>query len=284
MDILITFIFQPLFNALMFFYNLLGDMGLAIIAVTLIIRVLLLPLSNKALRSQRRLQALQPELKKLQEKHKDDREALAKEMMGFYKKEGVNPASSCLPTLLQVPILIALFFVFKDAVAGQHLNLLYSFIDKPAQINPTFLGLVDLSDWFTKHPNRWDLLLLPALAGALQYVQSRMLLPKNGDTSGLPGFNQQLVYLFPIITFAVYITLPAALPLYWAVTTLTTIIQQYVIIKEMPLATAKAEAVADWNAANPGDPVGKPKRLGAGKTAKRGKSKGPQVTVRQRRK
>ena len=80
MNIFTTFITVPLFNALIFLYNLLGDMGLAIIALTVVVRILLLPLANKALRSQRRLQTLQPELKKLQEKHKDDREALAREM------------------------------------------------------------------------------------------------------------------------------------------------------------------------------------------------------------
>src|SRR5687767_11331860 len=112
MDLLHTLFFDPIFNALIFFYNVLGDMGLAIIALTLVIKLVLMPLSGKALRSQRRLQALQPELTRLQKEHKDDREALAREMMAFYKREGVSPASSCLPTLVQIPVLITLFFVF----------------------------------------------------------------------------------------------------------------------------------------------------------------------------
>src|SRR4051794_11988040 len=113
MSIFVHLIYQPIFNALIILYNVAGDMGLAIILLTLIIRFLLLPLANKSFRSQRRLQALQPELQKLQEKHKDDKETLAKETMAFYRKEGVSPASSCLPLLVQLPIIIALFYVFR---------------------------------------------------------------------------------------------------------------------------------------------------------------------------
>src|SRR4051812_19295128 len=91
-----TVIKYPLLNVLIFFYNLVGDLGFAVIALTLIVRFIMLPLSNKAFRSQRRLQAMQPELQKLQAKHKDDREAMARELMAFYKKEGVSPASSCI--------------------------------------------------------------------------------------------------------------------------------------------------------------------------------------------
>src|SRR5438105_244127 len=146
MSIFVHLIYQPIFNALIFFYNLVGDMGVAIIIITLLIRLLLLPLANKSFRSQRRLQALQPELQKLQEKHKEDRETLAKEMMAFYKREGVSPASSCLPVLLQFPIIIALFYVFRNTISGhQQLTLLYPFIHHPHHIDPHFLGLIDLS-------------------------------------------------------------------------------------------------------------------------------------------
>lgn len=263
MNIFNTIILDPIFNFLVVCYNVTGDLGLAIIALTLIVRVMLLPLANKAMRSQRRLQVLAPDLKKIQDKHKDDREVLAKELMKFYKQEKVSPASSCLPLLLQVPILIALFFVFKDAAAGIHLDHLYSFVHRPSSIDPNFLGILDLSK-----PDRF---VLPALTAGLQFWQSKMLLPK--DASGPAAMSKQLVYIFPILTFVIATTLPAALPLYWATSTLFTLIQQYVIIKEMPLAEARAEGIADWNKANPKDQISKSKKI-----------KGAKVTVRKRQK
>lgn len=279
MDIFNTFILDPIFNALIFFYNIFGDIGLAIIAITAIVRIILFPLSAKAFKAQRRLQALQPELKKLQEKHKDDKEALSKEMMAFYKKEGVNPASSCLPTLVQIPILIALFFVFKDAITGQHLDAVYSFIQQPASIDPNFLG-IDLSTYWG-HGLTAANFILAAVTASLQFMQSRMLMPKNTD---MPAMNRQIMYLFPVLTFVFALTLPAALPLYWATSTLFMIGQQYWIIKRNPLAQAHEVAVKDWDAANPEDPVGKDKPKAKkpevlAVTKKKGSAK---VTVRKR--
>lgn len=256
----------PIFNALIGLYNVLGDIGLAIIAITLIVRVAFLPLANKAFRAQRRLQALQPELKKLQDKHKDDRETLAKETMAFYQKEGVNPASSCLPTLVQLPVLFVLFFAFKDAIGGQHLDALYSFISRPAEIDPSFLGLLDLS----KNPSSGALLILPIATGVATFIQAKMVMPKGPD---VPAINKQLTYILPLVTAFFSTTLPAALALYWLTSTVFTIIQQAVIMRELPVEKAKAEAVADWNAANPGDPVADAKATSRKGSAKTGKSK-----------
>lgn len=280
METLNAIFVDPIFNVLIALYNVLGDLGVAIIVLTLIVRLILAPLASKAFKAQRRLQAVQPQLKKLQEKHKDDREKLAQELMAFYKREGVNPASSCLPTLLQIPILIALFFVFKDAVTGHNFESLYSFVQQPGKIDPTFLGLIDLSTTGV-HPAN---VILAAVTGGMQFIQSRMLMPKNGGPTQ-PG--QQLIYLFPVLTFVFALTLPAALPLYWASSTAFMIAQQYWIARRMPLAVAQTEAVADWNQANPDDSI---KALKSGKGAKSTKpagkspkrSKGSQVVVRKR--
>ncbi len=274
MELIKDLFYYPILNALIFFYNLLGDMGLAIIAITVLVKLITLPLANKATRAQRRMQALQPELKKLQEKHKDDREVLAKEMMAFYRREGVNPASSILPIVIQIPIIISLFYVFQGAVTGHALEGLYSFVAHPAKIDPTFLGLFDLS--------KPDRVVLPLLAAVLQFYQSKMLLPK--DKSDLPAINKQLMYVFPVVTFVVAANFPAAIPLYYAVTTLFAIGQQYVIIKEMPLSSVKVAAVEDWNEANPKDAIAPGKTPGKakkGNPSKRG-SKGANVTVRKR--
>lgn len=288
-DVFNTVFLDPIFNALIFFYNIFGDIGLAIIAITAIVRVVLFPLSAKAFRAQRRLQALQPELKKLQEKHKGDKETLSKELMAFYKKEGVNPASSCLPTIVQIPILIALFFVFKDAIEGKHLEAIYSFIQAPTSIDPSFLGIINLSSYWGHDLSAANFILAAATAG-LQFFQSRMLMPKTGDT---PAINRQIIYLFPVLTFVFALTLPAALPLYWATSTAFMIGQQYWIVRKNPIAEAHAVAVKDWDAANPADPVGAkkgeqavlPGKTGAAPQAKTPQTKkkgGAEVTVRKR--
>ncbi|HEY8108895.1 MAG TPA: YidC/Oxa1 family membrane protein insertase [Patescibacteria group bacterium] len=277
MDLLKTIFFDPIFNALVGLYNLTGDFGIAIILVTLAVRIAVGPFSAKAFKAQRRMQALQPELKKLQAKHKDDRETLAKEMMAFYKKEGINPTSSCLPTLVQIPFLIVIFFAIKDLVAGKAFDHLYSFVANPGTVDPTFLGVLDLST-VGVHPSN---VILGMVTAGVMYWQSRMLTPKGVE---MPGMNRQMMLLFPILTLVFSVTLPAALPLYWASSTIFTIAQQYYIIKKMPLATAKAEAEKDWNVANPDDPVdGKAKKTkvieGKGTVKKKG---GANVTVRKR--
>lgn len=275
MNIFNTLVLDPIFNVLIFFYNILGDLGLAVIALTLVVRLLLAPLSAKAFKAQRHLQALQPEMKKLQEKHKGDKEALSKELMAFYKREGVNPASSCIPTLVQIPILIALFFVFKDAVTGQHLEAIYSFIQTPSSINPTFLGLIDLSSTGI-HPAN---VILAVITAGLQFLQSRMLMPKDA-----PAMNKQMMYLFPALTLVFAMTLPAALPLYWATSTAFMLAQQLWIVRRMPLPQIKSEAVADWNQANPDDVIDQKPKLkdGAKPTTKPKQSGGANVTVRKR--
>lgn len=275
MDLLKDLFYYPILNALIFFYGLLGDMGLAIIAITLLVKIVTLPLANKATKAQRRMQALQPDLRKLQEKHKDDRETLAKEMMAFYRAEGVSPVSSIMPILIQIPIIISLFYVFQGAVSGRELEGLYSFVAKPENIDPTFLGLFDLS--------KPDRIILPLIAAGLQFYQSKMLLPK--DQSELPAISKQLLYVFPVVTFVVAATFPAAIPLYYATTTLFAIVQQYVIIKRMPLSSAKSAAVKDWNAANPADAItGASKSTTSTKSKKgrKGTSGKTQVTVRKR--
>lgn len=248
MDLLKTIFFDPIFNALIWLYDVTGDFGIAIILVTLLVRIAVSPFSAKAFKAQRRMQALQPELKKLQEKHKDDREALAKEMMAFYQKEGINPASSCLPTLVQIPFLIVLFFAIKDVIDGKAFDHLYSFVPNPGTVDLSFLGVLDLSTTGLEPSN----IILGVITAGVMFWQSRMLAPKGVE---MPGMSRQMMLLFPALTLIFSITLPAALPLYWASSTIFTIAQQYYIIQRMPLAEAKAEAEKDWNVVNPDDPV-----------------------------
>lgn len=221
---------KPLLNILIWFYNIIPgqDMGLAIIALTLLIRLLLVPSFQKSLRSQKELQELQPKLDELKEKHKGDRETQTKAVLEFYRQNKVNPFSSCLPILVQLPILFALYRVFLTGLNGELGGELYSFVATPAKINTIFLGLIEL-----KKSN----LALAFLAGVSQFFQSKMFV-KKPSSSALPQdktaslINVQFTYFMPILTVIIAMSLPAGLSLYWLVTTLFAIGQQYYIIKK----------------------------------------------------
>lgn len=234
-----------MFNLLVGLYNVLpgADMGFAIIALTLAIKLILWPLTGAALKSQRAMQQLQPKLDALKEKHKDNKEALAKEMMDLYTKEKVNPLSSCLPLLIQIPVLIALYRVLKLGVSDLDPAMLYSFVQNPGQVNETFLGLIDLS--VRSIP-------LALLAGASQFVQTKMLMlkrppaklrEKDGakDEDMMAAMNQSMMYMMPIMTVVISWSLPAGLTLYWVAVSVISILQQFLVFKKNPLPAETAE-------------------------------------------
>jgi YidC/Oxa1 family membrane protein insertase len=212
------------------------DLGVAIIILTIIIRFILYPLSKKAIQSQRELQAYQPELDKIKEKYKNDKDKQTKATMEFYQEHKINPLSSCLPLLIQMPILIALYWVFRRATAGTVEQLLYSFVPKPENLNARFLGIVDLT--------RPEVYVLPVLAGASQFYQSWMILSrakKDDKKLGLKEkktpqdatsmITKQMNYIFPIVTVVFAASLPSAISLYWVTTNLFSIGQQYIIMR-----------------------------------------------------
>jgi YidC/Oxa1 family membrane protein insertase len=217
-------IYYPLLNLLVFFYNIIPDVGVVIILVTLVIRLILAPSFHKSLKSQKAMTDLQPKLTELREKYKDDKEGQAKAMMQLYKDHKVNPFSSCLPLLVQLPILIALYHVFNKALQS-NLTGIYSFIHNPGTIDPYFFNFINLS-----RPN----IILGVVAGLAQFWQSKMMMPKpdpNADTTA-KIMSMQTTYILPIISVVIAIKLPAGLPLYWIVTTLFAIGQQYFIMKK----------------------------------------------------
>lgn len=226
-----TFLVHPLFNSLVFLYNTLAieDFGLAVIFLTIVIRLVLWPLTQKSISAQKKLQELQPHIKEIQKKHKDNQEAQAKALMELYKERGANPFGGCLPILIQLPILFALYRVFLGGVSPEYLQNLYSFVENPGHLNTTLLGLVDLS-----HRS----LVLAVVAGGLQFVQSKMMMkrspaPQGDGAAALAAqmMSKQLIYMLPVITIVISLSLPAALPLYWAITTLFTIAQQFVTMR-----------------------------------------------------
>lgn len=223
-----TILSKPLLNLLIWFYNILpiADMGLAIIALTLLIRLILWPSFQKSLKSQRELQKLQPKLNEIKEKYKGDQGGQAKATMDMYKEHKVSPFSSCLPLLIQLPILIALYRVFLTGLNGNVGGELYSFIRDPGDINSTFLGIVDL----TKANY-----IFAGLAGVFQFIQSKMIAPKPqaGQKDKMASLmSAQFTYFMPIVTIIIAARLPAGLSLYWAITTLFAIGQQYYIMRK----------------------------------------------------
>lgn len=229
-----TILYQPIYNLLVFFYNIIPghDIALAIIALTVVIKLILWPFSQKSLKSQKALQTIQPKIEELKKKYKDNKEKMSQEMMRLYKEEKVNPFSSCLPLLIQFPFLIAVFRVFKTGLTSDDsLNLLYSFIHNPGTINHLSFGLVDLSQ-----PNFW----LALVAGIAQFWQAKMMITKKPAISGagskdenmMAAMNKQMVYFMPIITVVIGMSLPSGLMLYWLTTTFLMVLQQYLLFNK----------------------------------------------------
>jgi YidC/Oxa1 family membrane protein insertase len=220
-----TIFYQPIYNLLIFLYNLVPgkDLGIAIILITLIIRLVLYPFSKKAIKSQKELQTIQPEIEKIKEKYKDDKEKMAPELMALYKEKKINPFSSCLPTLIQLPFLIALYQVFLNGLTKENSNgALYSFISNPGQLNIIAFGFINLAD------KNWTIAIL---AGLAQFWQSKMLMGGGAKQGGMSQMmTNQMIYFMPIFTIFIGANLPAGLTLYWLFTTIFSIIQQYMVL------------------------------------------------------
>jgi len=239
-------LYQPLFNALVLLYEYVPghDFGIAIIILTAVVRFLLYPLMSQSIKSQKVLSELQPKLQEIQKRYADDKQKQAQATMEFYKKEKFNPFGGCLPLLVQLPILIALYQVFFKGFGPDRLGFLYSFVPNPGTINQTFLGLVDLSKGATTQINGetaylWGNIVLVLLAGIGQFFQSKMLSPNQKKSQQGEGqMNQvantvqkQMIYFFPLFTVFILWKLPSAIGIYWITTTIFSIIQQYLIYK-----------------------------------------------------
>jgi len=228
-----TLFYQPILNLLVFFYNIVpgSDIGLAIIALTLLIRFVLYPLNQQSIKSQKALQDLQPKIDELKKKYGSNKQEMGRAMMELYKAEKVNPFSSCLPLLIQFPFLIAVFYVFRDGLGGGSLDLVYSFIQRPESINTITMGFFDLAN-----PSP----VLAVLAGAAQFWQAKMMItkrpPKNmpgaKDEDMMAVMNKQMIYFMPAITVFIGLTFPGGLTLYWLLTTVFTALQQLYVFKK----------------------------------------------------
>ena len=222
-------LFRPLFNALVWLYNVLPwqDLGLAIAILTIAIRIILTPFLWKGQSAQRKMAELQPEIKKIQEELKHDREKQGRALMEFYAKHRISPFSGCLMMLIQLPILIALFQVFQKGFDPSELRLLYGFVANPGSLNPISFGLIDLSK---------GNIFLGVIAAVTQYFQIKMSVPKAtqamAKTNDFASIMQkQSLYIFPALILVWSYTLPSALTLYWTVLNIFAILQEILVKK-----------------------------------------------------
>lgn len=213
-----TFIYQPIFNLLLFIYQnfVFEDLGVAIVILTVLVRLLLFPLFHKSVKGQMIMQKLQPEVVKIKNNHKNNKEKQTLALLQLYKRHGVNPLGNLLILIIQLPILIALYQVF---VSG---------LSEAAFPNVYFLNLIDLK-------NRS--IVMVGLAAVAQYFQSRQLQIRSSGQEGkkepAEQVNQIMIWLAPVLTFALLLSLPAAVGLYWLVTTIFSIGHQYFIVKSL---------------------------------------------------
>lgn len=262
MNIWFTLLYQPLVNALMFFTQFLGgNLGLAIILMTVIIRGAMIPLTAPSLKAAQKMKDLAPEMEKLKKKYKHDKTALAKAQMELYKKHGANPASGCLPQIIQIVILIALFQAFSQALHsnGETLSklnaVLYPSLQLTSidQLKTHFLYLDLTKPDLIQLPfkigfDKFSLDKLPGiflLGSALtQFLSSKAMMPtvkkeeklakktKEKSDDMAAAMQEQMLYLMPAMTLFIGFTFPSGLVLYWLTFSLFMLIQQKLAAKK----------------------------------------------------
>jgi len=240
-------IYQPLFNVLIGIYNVIPDLGVSIVLVTVMIRLLMLPLSRKSIESQKQMQEIQPQIKEIQAKFKNNKQKQGEAIMKFYKEKKVNPASGCLPLIIQLIILIALYRVFLAVIDyDSATTLLYSFVSNPMEIKSISLGFLDVTA-----VGKINLPLALVTAG-LQYWQGKMMMQRTQknkpvekkDPNKEPEFGEimqkQMLYMGPVLTLVIGLSFPAGLLIYWFITTLFMVGQQYWILNKEKNTPEKA--------------------------------------------
>lgn len=233
-----TFFFDPVYNALVFFIDIVpgGDVGIAIILTVLLVKTILLPVSIKAAKTQKVMREIEPKVKALKLQYKDDKQAQAQAMMEVYRDAGMNPFASIFLIFLQIPIIIALYFSVSKGggvpLPAINTDLLYSFVATPIDITMNFIGLVDITE---------KSMLLALGAGVTQFIFVSLSMPKlppkvegaepNMKDDFMRNMQTQMKYVMPILIVVIAYTISAAIALYFLVSNLTSIAQEFYIRK-----------------------------------------------------
>lgn len=231
------FIHDPLYNGLIGIFTLLpwADAGVAIIILTCVVRLILFPLSRKAVHTQVKMQEINPALAAIKEKYKDNSQEQAKKTLELYKEKGVNPFSGVLVLLIQLPIIFALYRIFLYAgFPTVNKTILYSFVQAPEHINTVFLGLINLTQ---------KSVVLAVLAAVTTFFQLKLAapIPTNKSKDGSKSFGDnlaqsmqtQMKYFFPVLVFFISYKISGVIALYWLVSNLFTIGQEIVVRRKL---------------------------------------------------
>lgn len=231
-----TIFFDPIYNILVYFIDVVrgGDVGIAIILTVIFVKLLLLPVSLKAIRTQIVMRDLDPKLKAIRAEYKDKRDVQALKTMELFKEAKVNPFSSVVLLFIQIPIIIALYFAVYSGggitLPAINTALLYTFIPTPEIVNMIFLGFLNIAE---------KSLPLALIAGLTQFIHTHISLPKleKKKTDAKPDFKEdfgrsmqmQMRYVMPVIIFFVAYTISATIALYFTISNLTSIAQEYLV-------------------------------------------------------
>jgi YidC/Oxa1 family membrane protein insertase len=229
--------YQPIYNALIFLIDSVtfGDVGFAIILLTIIVKLALFPISKKSIKGQLLMKKMQPLISEIKEKY-PNKEEQARKTFELYKENKVNPFSGCLLLIIQLPIIFALYYAFYKGLAVGDTGLLYSFISSPEYLNPIFLGLFDV------HHNS---LILAILSGVSQFIHGYYASPINGNPKKDPEkkrtFQEQMSesmsfnmkYVLPVFIVFIAYRLSAAVAIYWITSNIFTVIQELYIRKKL---------------------------------------------------
>jgi YidC/Oxa1 family membrane protein insertase len=209
------FLSQPLMMLLSLINDLVDNWGVSIVLLTLLIKLLLWPLSAKGFSSMAKMRTAGPKLKEIQERYKDDRAKLGTEMMALYKKEGINPAGGCFPLLLQMPVFVAFFFCLRESVELRHESF--------------FFWIQDLSA-----PD--PLFILPVIFAALMYLTQQL----NPQPPGMDPTQAQIMKFMPVMIAAIFVIMPAGLVLYSVANSAISLVQQKAMYKKYGAPSAPA--------------------------------------------
>ena len=223
------FITKPLFFGIDYFFNLLGNYGLAIIAITICIRLVFFPLANFSFRSMAKMKALQPEMARLKELHKGDKMKLQQEMMGLYKKEKVNPMSGCLPILVQIPVFFALYKVLFVTIEMRQMPF-YGWVKDLSERDPTSLfNLFGLLPYDV--PSFLMIGAWPIAMGVTMFIQQKL------NPAPTDPIQAKIFMFFPLFLTVILAPFPAGLVIYWTVNNVLTLAQQIFIMKRTKVKT-----------------------------------------------
>ncbi|MFA6090079.1 MAG: YidC/Oxa1 family membrane protein insertase [Candidatus Woesearchaeota archaeon] len=234
-------LYRPIYNILIYFTKVIPghDLGIAIILLTILVRSILLLPSQKAMVAQRKMQEIQPRLAKIKEQHKGDQQKIAMETMALWKEAKVNPFGSCLPLLMQIPFLIAVFYAIQGGLNPDNTYMLYTIYENFGlhTISTNFFGILELT--------KTNLYILPIIVGGLQFVQMKLAMARTSkkhdekdkkdtdkkEKNEMDIANNMMIYMMPVMIAVFTASMPAGVGLYWGSSTVYGIIQQIFVNK-----------------------------------------------------